>query len=277
MTLPQRLVEREGAVGGAGDRDALDVNARQERGERLVVAQLSARLGVKMDGRRPAARQQQRVGRPGLPADPDALHARGADDALDLEPTRNAKLCRGSLGSRVENLDLGAGFAQRLGDRIGAVVVGRDRDALADEDGEAAEIDERGVGRHHPRTIVVGDDQRPLDRAGRHDDPFRPDAPKRVGERAPALPGADEIVVVDAEGGRRRHHPSAVRLDRGADACRPAAPVAPFDRAAAVNELPADVVAVVDEEHDATELRSRLRRGEAGRALRRRRARRSAH
>ena len=51
MALAQRLGEREGAVGGAGDGQALDRADGDERGQRLVVAQPSARLGVKMHRR----------------------------------------------------------------------------------------------------------------------------------------------------------------------------------------------------------------------------------
>ena len=131
-------------------------------------------------------------------------------------PRATSESCRRRVGPHVENFDLGACLAQRLGDRIGAVVVGRDRNALADENGEAAEIDERRVGRHDPRTVVVGDDQRALDGAGGDNDCPGPYAPQRVRKRRPALPGADEAMVVDAVRGRRRHHPSAVCFDCGA-------------------------------------------------------------
>ena len=40
MALAQRFVEREGAVGGAGDAEVLDRAHGHERGQRLVIAQL---------------------------------------------------------------------------------------------------------------------------------------------------------------------------------------------------------------------------------------------
>ena len=54
MAVAQRLVEGEGAVGGAGDGEARDPADGPERGERLVIAQPPARLGVEMHCRRPA-------------------------------------------------------------------------------------------------------------------------------------------------------------------------------------------------------------------------------
>ena len=77
----------------------------------------------------------------------------------------------GGPSARVSRISTSrSSLGQSLGHRIGAVVVGRDDDALADEDSVAAEIDERRVGRHHARPVVVGDDERPFDRAGRDDD-----------------------------------------------------------------------------------------------------------
>ena len=265
MALAQGFVEREGAVGRARDRDAVDRRGRHERGERLVVAQLSARLGVEVDGRRPSAREQQCVGRERPAAGADALDAVRADDALDLDVARRFELRLRGVRPRIENLDLRPGFGERFGDRIGRIVVRRDRDALAHHDSEAAEIDERRVGRHHARPVVVGNGERPLDRAGGDDDALRPDAPERVGARGAPLPGADEIVVVDSERGRRRQDASAGRFDRGADVFRPFAPVAAFDRSAAMDELAADVVMILDKEHDLAGPCGRARRGEAGR------------
>ena len=162
---------------------------------------------------------------------------------------RHAQLARRPGRARVENFDLRARLGQSLGHGIGAVVVGRDDNAFADEDGVTAEIDQRGVGRHHARPVVVGDDERPLDRAGRDDDFFGPDAPERVGQRRPPLPGADEIAVVDAIGRRSRHHPAAGGFNRPHDASRPIPPASALDRPAAMNELTADLGMIVDKEN----------------------------
>ena len=60
MSLAQSLGKREGAVGGAGARQVFDPAHGDERGQRLVIAQPSARLSVEMHGRRPSAGEQQR-------------------------------------------------------------------------------------------------------------------------------------------------------------------------------------------------------------------------
>ena len=96
------------------------------------------------------------------------------------------------------------------------------------------------------------------------------------GSRRAALPGADEIAVVDAIGGRSRHHPPAGGFHRAHDALRPIAPASAFDYAAAMDELAADLGMVVDEEHYASRAGGGGRCGETRGAARRRRADRSA-
>ena len=142
-----------------------------------------------MHRRRPSAREQKRVAVARPSAGLDRFDAAGPDDALDRNAMRHSHLGRGAARARIEDLDLRAGLGQGLGHSMGAVVVGRDGNAPADQDRIAAEIDERRVGGHDAWPVVVGDDERPLDRAGRDDDPLRPDPPERVGERRPPFPG----------------------------------------------------------------------------------------
>src|SRR6202521_2461782 len=108
VALPQGLVERESAVGSAGDRDAFHLGRRHERGDGLVVAQLAAGLSVEMDRRRPAAREQQRVKRSCPTSDPNAFDPRSADYAFDLYAPRNLEPCPRRIGPDIENLDLSA-------------------------------------------------------------------------------------------------------------------------------------------------------------------------
>ncbi len=168
----------------------------------------------------------------------------------------------GPSGREIDDLNLGASLGEGLGNGVGAVVVGRDRDPPADHHGEAAEVDERRVGRHDAGTVVVGNDQGPLDRAGGDHDPLRADAPERVWRGSASLPGADEVVIVDSERGRRSQHAPAVRLDRGANAFGPLPPIVPVDDAAAMRELAADVGVVFDQDHVAPGFRGRPCRGE---------------
>jgi hypothetical protein len=83
----------------------------------------------------------------------------------------HAQRARRPGDARVDNLDFRSCLGQSLGDGIGARVVGRDDDPLADEDRVTLEINERRVGGHHAGPVVVGHDERPLDRAGRDHDP----------------------------------------------------------------------------------------------------------
>ncbi len=214
-----------------------------------------------MHGWRPAARYDERV-EGALGADElDRLDAVATDDAFYLR-TCDAKICRGRLVARIENLDLGAGFGQRFGHGIGGIIVGRDGDALAYPHGVASEIDERSVGGHHAGAVVVGEDERALDGAGRDHDTLRPYAPERVGRGFAPFPDLHEIVIVDAECGCGGQHASAPRFDRGGCGVRPLAPVA-LDDAAAMEELAADLGVVVDQDHDCAPPCGRARGGES--------------
>ena len=89
MAVAQRFVEGERAVGGACDADARDAADRRERGQRLVITQTPARLGVEMHRRRPAAGKEKRVAIARLPAGANRFDAAGPDDALDSRAARH--------------------------------------------------------------------------------------------------------------------------------------------------------------------------------------------
>ena len=97
---------------------------------------------------------------------------------------------------------------------------GHDHDALADLDAVLIEIAPRGVGEHHARPVVVGEDERPFDGAGRQHDLARPHLPEPlawalgIGDElglAHALGERDEILRIIAKRLRARHQPH-VRL-----------------------------------------------------------------
>ena len=205
-----------------------------------------------MHRRRPPAREQQSVAVARPPADAHGFNASRPDDAFDGGAVRYAQRGCEAGSARIDNFDLRASLSQGLGHGIGAVVVGRDDHTLADQHAEALEIDERRVGGHHAWPVVVGNDERPLDRAGCDHDPLRANAPERVGRRRAALPGANEVAVVDAVSRRARHHPPAGGFDGAHDALRPVAPIAALDRAAAMDKLAADLGMVVNEKHCAS-------------------------
>src|SRR5208283_647654 len=80
MSLTQRFVERERAVGGAGDAQVPNRAHGHERGKRLVIAQTSARLGVEMHRRAPPAREQKGVAIARSPAEADRFDASSPND-----------------------------------------------------------------------------------------------------------------------------------------------------------------------------------------------------
>src|SRR5208283_4381258 len=83
VALTQRFVERERAVGGAGDAEFPDRARGHERRQRLVIAQTSARLGVELHRRAPPAREQKGVAIARSPAEADRFDASSPNDALD--------------------------------------------------------------------------------------------------------------------------------------------------------------------------------------------------
>ena len=100
---------------------------------------------------------------------------------------------------------------------------GRDDDARADLDAVLVEIAPRGAGERHARPVVVGEDERALDRAGREHDFARAHLPQPlagqigIGDQVGfgnALVERDEILRVIAERLRARHQP---QVGRGAE------------------------------------------------------------
>jgi hypothetical protein len=96
-------------------------------------------------------------------------------------------------------------------DPVGAVVVGRDHDPASDRDRVAVEVVAAGVGEHDPRPVVVGEDERLLDRAGGDDRLAGADSP-------PALPEPGPRGV-----GRRTLAGARRLFERGKDAVIPGA------------------------------------------------------
>ena len=197
------------AGGSAGNGNAVDRIARQEGGARLAPGKLAPGLAEQMDGRRPAARDQHAVGiEPGAVIQRHAFDAQLAVGSGKRPPLDQSHLggCGGhAIAPDVDERDIGAGLDERARDFVGAVIVGGDDDAVADQHRMAPEIGERRIRRQDARQVVVGERQRPLDGAGRQHDVARPDPPQRVRPAVGmALVEPDQIVVVDAEGGGRR-------------------------------------------------------------------------
>ena len=97
------------------------------------------------------------------------------DGGLDRDPearrARHAGQRPGRLVTQVgDQFDGDARLMQVERGAIGLVMGGGDDDALADLDAKKVEIAPRRARQHDPRPVVVGEDERPLDGAGREHD-----------------------------------------------------------------------------------------------------------
>ncbi len=118
--------------------------------------------------------------------EPHACDARPSLDLVDGGLDRDPEASRaGHVGERPgrlvaqvgDQLDRDAGLMQVERGAIGLVMCGGDDDALADLDAKEVEIAPRRARKHDPRPVVVGEDERPLDGAGREHDLARPHPP----------------------------------------------------------------------------------------------------
>ena len=202
--------------------------------QRLVEGELAARLREEMHRGRPSARHQQRVAGDGsllarkclkrtaltrrrpstprisAPATTSMPAARAASGSGPLASRRRSAISA-TLTPAVFEIERGA---------VGAVVRGRDDDAVADLGAILAAIAPRGIGEHHGRPVVVREDQRALDRAGRQHHLARAHLPQAfarqigIGDEVgfgDALVERDEILRVIAERLGARHQPHVGR------------------------------------------------------------------
>ena len=92
----------------------------------------------------------------------------GAGNDLDARRARGVRQRSLGLAAQIgDQLDADARLLQVERGAVGAVVRGRDDDAVADLGAILAAVAPRGIGEHHGRAVVVREDERTLDRAGR--------------------------------------------------------------------------------------------------------------
>ena len=112
------------------------------------------------------------------------------------------------------------------GREVGGIVVGREHDVAPRRDREAVHILAHGACEHHARQVVLLEQERLLDRAGREQRLFRVDAPvalphrPRIVAEVEALNEPGMPVIVEAEGGRLRQQREVARRGELAEDAR---------------------------------------------------------
>ncbi len=171
---------------------------RHEHRRLFQPAQFTAGLRVKMHGRREAARAQDQVAvevrSPWLGlrrCDAAAAHRVTAGNPRNhgiAEPLSAAlkRFCadhsvRPAVG---DGQHLDAESAQRCGDPVSLITVGRDHDAAAACDAIGMGVFLNRAGQHDAGTVVVGKYHGPLERAGGGNHRASPDLPQAFAQRA---------------------------------------------------------------------------------------------
>ena len=157
------------------------------------------------------------------------------------------------------------------GRRIGGIVPGEQDHTSARRHAVAVHVRTRGARQHHPRTVVAGERQRPLVRAGGQHHPPGPDMPEalpdppRLGRGAVAAPlqQRHEILVVVAEGGCAAQHR---RIQPGQYPLDPSLRILAADGFGHVEKGAARCRTLVGKDDARTRQGGGLRRGQTGRA-----------
>ena len=266
-TLGEAAGEREAAIGAAGDRHARRQASGHESRKPFVPDRPAPEMRGEMDGRVPAARHGEEIA-----VDPPSL-ARGVADrdaGNPLSPMRRLDHRAGE--DREGRSPVACRFAPRIDDRgdghagvaevdrrlAGVVIVGEDDCLRSRSDAEAVDVGAHRAGEHHPRPVVVAEDQRSLDRAGGEHRAARDDPPeplprlpdRRVGMIVDMLDGAIGRAVIDAEHRRAPHDPAvAVPGEFGLAPDDPLGRPHPVDEVALGEEPAAEVEVFVAEDH----------------------------
>ena len=268
--LRERVGERPGAVGGADHGRTLDGCTRQQHTALGVPTRATAGMAIEMDQRRPTAGDREQVcGQRAAGSGAHALHTVPAERALDalagehLDAGRARRRHRRRVRARVD--DGAAGADRRVGQRrlIGGIVAGGEHHLAARHHRVATQVLERCVGQHDAGTVVVTEQQRPLDRAGREHERAGTHLPDAAAVTA-AFMQHRGVVVVETDRRRLRQHAGTARRQRCAEVLRPARTRHTVDDGVAPQQGAADARALLDEQHAATGLQPGARGGESG-------------
>jgi hypothetical protein len=141
-------------------------------------------------------------------------------DSLGPRPVDQRPL---RIGPQIDDLDLGPGLVRVERRQIGAVIAGEDHDLPARQHAVAVDVGARGRCQHHARPVVVGEEQRALDRALRQHGLFGADLPEALARHGvvalrsqmvghPLQRGQQIVVVVGGDRGAREQRHLVHRL-----------------------------------------------------------------
>ncbi len=298
VTLCEAGGEAEARRGGAGGALRLDRSSGHETGLRLVVDDAPARLREEVDARAPATRNAEQVAddRARLAGEIDTVRGKRRDgDLAQRVPARRGDhrvaaqhldaAPSAILGERhraVARVDDGgkrdAGIGERGRQLISAVIIGEDDGAAARPHAVAVDVALRRPGQHDAREIVVDEDERPLDRAGRQHDLARANFSQYLARRSRRsrarrqmvghpLEHGDEVMVVIAGYRAARQEPDLRHRGELRQAVRqPIRGCTAIDLGAAEEELPAELALLVGDQDAGAGASSGKSGGDAGRA-----------
>ena len=263
----ETLIERGATIQRA---DRLQRRARALRAKtaaRFVEDDRRARVRPEMDGRLPAAGDAERIAVDVFSgAELHALESLAADRLDDARPGPDFDVLRaqpfGEIRRRFraaveQDRDRRARRHEVERGEIGGVVVGCEHDLPSGCDPIAVRVLAHGAGKHDARQVVLLEDERLLDRAGRKQRLLRVHAPVALAHGARLVAEVEPLqqprhaVVVEAEAGRGRQQGDVPRRGKLAEHARE-----PGDHGRVIDERvggeePAAAFEILLGEHDA--------------------------
>ena len=140
-------------------------------------------------------------------------------------------------------------FPQGIHSEQRPVIVGGKHDIAADQHAMLLEVIECRFRQHHARTVIVGKNQRTLDRTRRNHDLGGTQLPQCVRLSLTPLPDGNKVVVINAEGRGARKHQMSAGFEIRSHLCRPIGTLHPVNFSVTPAKRTARLVAVIDKHH----------------------------